>query len=223
VRDVKKKTLSGADAKGSSKSERGEADSAAPMGYAATRTPQRIAAAMGELEAAPIQFPAAQDIPCGGVLLAVPALLAMGLLRHSAELYSLPQGYYGLSSILLLLAMMALVRLKSVERLRYVAPGEWGNLLGLDRIAAWPACRHSHSSLARKVRTSGVKRPPGCARPFPLPCTFPACSASKQPVNPTENRSSQRSRASLPASRFRSTPSTASCGAANKATAVAAA
>ena len=68
------------------------------------------------------------------MLLAVPALLAMGLMRHSAELYSLPKGYYCLSSILLLLAMMALARLKSIELLRYVAPGEWGNLLGLDRI-----------------------------------------------------------------------------------------
>jgi hypothetical protein len=89
---------------------------------------------MGTLESAPIEFPAAQDIPQGGVLLAVPALLAMGLLRHSMDLYALPRGYYGLSSILLLLAMMALARLKSIEQLRYVAPGEWGNLLGLDRI-----------------------------------------------------------------------------------------
>jgi len=104
------------------------------MGYAATRTLERVAAAMGQIESAPIEFPAAQDIPQGGVLLAVPALLAMGLLRHSMEFYALPQGYYGLSSILLLLAMMALARLKSIEQLRYVAPGEWGNLLGLDRI-----------------------------------------------------------------------------------------
>ena len=126
--------MSGAAPSASSKSERSEDDSAAPMGYAATRTLERVAAAMGELESAPIQFESARDIPCGGVLLAVPALLAMGLLRHSAELYSLPRGYYGLSSVLLLLAMMALARLKSVEQLRYVAPGEWGNLLGLDRI-----------------------------------------------------------------------------------------
>lgn len=104
------------------------------MGYGATRTLERVAAAMGEVESARIEFPAARDIPQGGVLLAVPALLAMGLLRHSLELYQLPQGYYGLSSILLLLAMMALARLKSIEQLRYVAPGEWGNLLGLDRI-----------------------------------------------------------------------------------------
>ena len=104
------------------------------MGYAATRTLERVAAAVGQLESAPIEFQPAQDIPQGGALLAVPALLAMGLLRHSAELYALPRGYYGLSSILLLLAMMALARVKSIEQLRYVAPGEWGNLLGLDRI-----------------------------------------------------------------------------------------
>jgi hypothetical protein len=29
---------------------------------------------------------------------------------------------------------MALARLKSIEALRYCAPGEWGKLLGLDRI-----------------------------------------------------------------------------------------
>jgi len=104
------------------------------MGYATTRPLERVAAAMGELERAPIVFEAAHDIPQGGLLLALPALLAAGLLRHSLGMYALPRGYYGLSSILLLLAMMALARVKSIEQLRYVAPGEWGNLLGLDRI-----------------------------------------------------------------------------------------
>jgi hypothetical protein len=93
-----------------------------------------MAAAVGQMESAPPQFAAAQDIPRGGLLLAVPALLAMGLLRDSLEMYALPRGFYGLSSILLLLAMMALGRVKSIEQLRYVAPGEMGNLLGLDRV-----------------------------------------------------------------------------------------
>jgi hypothetical protein len=104
------------------------------MGYGATRSLERVAAAMGELEAAPIVFEAARDIPQGGVLLALPALLVVGLLRHSAELYKLPNGFYGLSSVLVLLALMALARLTSIEQLRYAPAGEWGNLLGLDRI-----------------------------------------------------------------------------------------
>jgi hypothetical protein len=104
------------------------------MGYATTRTLERVAAAMGQVERAPIVFEAGQDIPQGGLLLAVPALLASGLLRHSLEMYALPRGYYGLGSILLLLGMMTLARVKSIEQLRYRAPGEWGNLLGLDRI-----------------------------------------------------------------------------------------
>src|SRR5260370_1115162 len=118
----------------STKSERSTTDSLAPMGYAATRTLDRVSTALGLMGAASIEFASAQDIPQGGLLLAVPALLAVGLLLHSFEMYALPRGYYGLSSILLLLAMMALGRLKSIEQLRYAAPGEWGNLLGLDRI-----------------------------------------------------------------------------------------
>jgi hypothetical protein len=104
------------------------------MGYGATRSLERVAAAMGALEAAPIVFEAARDIPPGDVLLALPALLAVGLLRHSAEFYTLPNGFYGLSSVLVLLALLALARIASIEQLRYAAAGEWGNLLGLDRI-----------------------------------------------------------------------------------------
>jgi hypothetical protein len=66
--------------------------------------------------------------------LALPALMVAGLLRHSAEAYALPKGFYGLSSVLVLLALMALARIASIEQLRYAAAGEWGNLLGLDRV-----------------------------------------------------------------------------------------
>ena len=68
------------------------------------------------------------------MLLALPALLAAGLLRHAPELYQLPKGFYGIESIFLLLGLMALARIRTLEQLRYQAPGEWGKLLGLDRI-----------------------------------------------------------------------------------------
>jgi hypothetical protein len=104
------------------------------MGNATTRSLERVAAAMGALESAPIEFAAACDLAQGGVLLAVPALLAAGLLRRRSEFYQLPDGFYGIESIFLLLALMALARIRSLEQLRYQAPGEWGKLLGLDRI-----------------------------------------------------------------------------------------
>ena len=104
------------------------------MGNGATRTLERVAAAMGELESAPVEFEATCDVAQGGVLLALPALLAAGLLRYTPQMYQLPNGFYGIDSIFLLLGLMALARIRSLEQLRYQAPGEWGKLLGLDRV-----------------------------------------------------------------------------------------
>ena len=104
------------------------------MGNGATRSLERVAAAMGELGSAPIEFQATCDVAQGGVLLALPALLAAGLLRYTPEFYQLPNGFYGIESIFLLLELMALARIRTLEQLRYQAPGEWGKLLGLDRI-----------------------------------------------------------------------------------------
>jgi hypothetical protein len=103
------------------------------MGRGATATMERLAASLGKLDEAGPRFAPALDVPKGGVLLALPALLLSGLLRHSGKYFRLPSGFYGLKTIFLLLAFMALGRLKSVEALRYYAPGEWGKLLGLDR------------------------------------------------------------------------------------------
>ena len=104
------------------------------MGMGATNTLDRVAAAWGLLDGVDVQFRSAVDVPNGGVLLAVPALLVCGLLRHTDKHFNLPRGYYGMPSIFMLLAFMALCRLRSVEQLRYQPPGEWGKLLGLDRV-----------------------------------------------------------------------------------------
>src|SRR5207253_11316328 len=81
------------------KSDRSQIDSEAPMGYATTRTLERVLAAVGKLGApAAVEFEAACDVAGGGVLAAVPALLAQGLLRRPPN-YQLPQGFYGIESI----------------------------------------------------------------------------------------------------------------------------
>jgi len=89
---------------------------------------------MGRISAAPVIFENAGDLDKGGVLCAVPALLALGLLSHSQKQFSLPAGYYPMESILLCVAFLALSRVQSMEALRYESPGEWGRLLGLDRV-----------------------------------------------------------------------------------------
>jgi len=103
------------------------------MGRGATATVERLLASLGKLDEVARRFAPALDIPNGGVLLALPALLVSGLLRYASKYFRLPPGFYGLKTIFLLLAFMALARLKSIESLRYCAPGEWGKLLGIGR------------------------------------------------------------------------------------------
>lgn len=124
------------------------------MGNATTRSLERMAAAMGALgsDSAPIAFHSHCDVSRGGVLVAVPALLAVGLLRYTEPLYSLPPGFYGIDSIFLLLALLAMARIRSLEQLRYEEPGEWGKLLGLDRI---PEVRTLRGKLQRLCENWG--------------------------------------------------------------------
>ena len=110
-------------------------------------------AAVGLLREAPVQFAPAADVPLGGVLWALPALLAEGLLRHSRKLFAWPEGFYPLETIFLVLAFMALVRVRSLEALRYERPGEWGQLVGLDRI---PEVRTLRQKLGQLCQPPGV-------------------------------------------------------------------
>ncbi len=124
------------------------------MGMGATDTLGRVLASVGMLGDAPVEFSASMDVTNGGVLLALPALLSNGLLRHTDKFFQLPRGYYSIASVFLLLAMMALCRLKAPESLRYCAPGEWGKLLGLDRIPEVKTLRRKVKILSEQGETS---------------------------------------------------------------------
>jgi hypothetical protein len=95
------------------------------------------------------QFEPSRDVSFGGVLCALPALAANGLLEH---LKTLPVlfGYYTNFHVILLLAYMALCRIKAVERLQNEAPGEMGKLLGLDRIPEVRCLRKKLAQLSRQ-------------------------------------------------------------------------
>lgn len=108
----------------------------------------RVLAAIGKINKAPSEFLPCEDVSFGGVLLALPALLSCGLLRYCSRFFSLPAGYYGVEHIFMILAFMALCRIKSIESLGSCAPGEWGKLLGLDRCPATKTLRNKIKLLA---------------------------------------------------------------------------
>jgi hypothetical protein len=111
-----------------------DAQAAEGMGTACTRVEERTLAAFGVCDGAPVRFEPCLDVPKGGVLCSLPSLLMNGLLDGSEQLLAGVKGYYRCFHILLLLAFMALCRIKTAEQLRGYAPGEFGKMLGLDRV-----------------------------------------------------------------------------------------
>ena len=139
---------------GSNKSARNAIDAAAPLGMGATDVLGRIATSIFRCEASAPVFSSCKDVSNGGVLLALPALLAVGLLTQTEKYFQLVRGFYRLDSIFLLLAFMALVRLKTVEGLRYCSPGEWGKLFGMDRIPEAKTLREKIHFLSHEGKSS---------------------------------------------------------------------
>ena len=152
-----KPAASQAPAAPSDKSTRSDADAAVgeEMGIACTRPCERVLAALGLLPGgATTQFQSCRDVSYGGVLCALPALAENGLFCHLETLPVL-SGYYMKLHVIVLLAYMALCRLKAVERLQYETPGELGKLLGLDRI---PEVRCLRKKLAQLSEDEAPQR-----------------------------------------------------------------
>jgi hypothetical protein len=121
---------------GSTKAERSreDAEAAAGIGTACTRADERVAAAMGLAQCAATRFEPARDVRMAGLLTGLPALCANGLLSGLGKYLQLPRGFYSALHIILVLGFMALARIRRPEQLRHVAPGEFGKVIGLDRV-----------------------------------------------------------------------------------------
>jgi transposase len=130
------------------KSTRAVDDAAAEMGTACTRPDERVLAAFGLLNEAPTRFETCRDVSFGGVLCALPALEANGLFRHIHACLAKLRGYYSTLHVIVLLAHMALCRIKTVEQLQYQPPGELGKLLGLDRVPEVRCLRRKLAALS---------------------------------------------------------------------------
>jgi acetolactate synthase small subunit len=126
-------------------------DQSCEAGVAVKRTGDRALACVGKLVEATPEFTPVEAVPGAGVLLALPALLEQGLLDVGQEVFGgLRNGFFGLRSILLAFAFMALLRIKTPEQLTEHAPGELGLVLGLDRA---PEVK----TLRRKLRELGKR------------------------------------------------------------------
>jgi hypothetical protein len=103
-------------------------------GIAVTRVEERALAVTGTQVYAPSLFDSNESVENGGVLFSLPALISQGLDRLFTSFRNLPNGFYGLHHMLLLLCFMTLCRIKNMEQLKKTSVGEFGKLLGLDRI-----------------------------------------------------------------------------------------
>jgi transposase len=133
----------------SDKSLRSEADAAAEMGVGCTRPIERVLAAVGLLNGATTEFEDCRDVTFGGVLCALPALEANSLFLHLSKTFPTLGGYYTTLQVVILLAYMALCRIKTVEQLQYESPGELGKLLGLDRVPEVRCLRNKLTELSK--------------------------------------------------------------------------
>lgn len=114
----------------------------------------RLLAAAGMMDEASPRFDtSALAVKRGGVLAALPTLMREDLLETAHRSLRLPAGFYGLSAILIMLAFMTMARVRTPERLRSQAPGEWGLLLGLGRCPEVKTLRRKAAALAASPET----------------------------------------------------------------------
>jgi len=114
------------------------------------RDAERVLARWGLLGegAVPVFTPGAR-YPLAGLLLALPALEATGLLECARGVYGrLKDGFYGLAATLLTLVFLALAGEPRAEGATRVPPGALGRVLGLDRAPEVKTIRRKLGELA---------------------------------------------------------------------------
>src|SRR5680860_32564 len=120
---------------------------------AADRCGERAAARWGQLKAAEPVFAPAARVPLAGLLLAIPALEATGLLSCATTVFGcLPNGFYGLDTMLLEGVLRALAGEPRAEGATRIDPAALGRVLGLDRGPEVKTIRRKITALAATGR-----------------------------------------------------------------------
>ncbi|MEO7069707.1 MAG: putative transposase [Nostocoides sp.] len=124
----------------------------------ADRSGERGAARWGQLSAAPPVFAPAGRVPLAGLLLAIPALEATGLLPCATTVFgSLPNGFYGLDTMLIEAVLRALAGEPRAEGATRVDPVALGRVLGLDRAPEVKTIRRKIAVLAATSRAGELQ------------------------------------------------------------------
>ena len=119
------------------------------------RSMDRLLAAMGLLDDATPLFAKASSVPRAGVLLAVPSLVASGLLSVARKIYgTIGPAFYGLRTTLVAYVLLALLRIPRPETLKEYAPNDLGRIVGLDRM---PEVKTLRRKLARLASLKGSR------------------------------------------------------------------
>jgi transposase len=119
----------------------------------------RLMAYLGLLDDAAPLFRAGTAIPGAAVLLAMPTLVASGVIECAREVYgSIGPAFFGLRTTIVALVLMALLRIKRPEGLKEHAPDTLGRILGLDRAPEVKTLRRKLKRMAELERSTRFGR-----------------------------------------------------------------
>ena len=99
-----------------------------------------------------MEFLPSEGVDYGGVLFLLPSLIETGLLSYREHFEDL-NGYYDLDATILSLAFLYLCRIKNPEQTKHISPGEFGKLLGYDRIPEAKNLRKKISEIANQKKS----------------------------------------------------------------------
>jgi len=83
----------------------------------------------------------------------VPALLAQGLMDYKPHYQKIEDVYYDMDTTILFLSFMYLCRIHNPEQLRQTSPGEFGKLMGLDRIPEAKCLRNRFKQICQQNKS----------------------------------------------------------------------
>ncbi len=101
----------------------------------------------------PVKFESCQSLERAGLLFLLPFLVENGLFDFKNHYSEIKNGYYYISFIFQLLAYLYLGRIKNPEQTKQISSGEFGKLMGIDRIPEVKCLRNKIKSVVEQEQS----------------------------------------------------------------------